>query len=389
MADEKGGVAFTNRRMSVGEAYNERRASRVAATQRNVSISRSFADARRPSAAIVNDAANATETEQKMTVWQGLKTYPKAIGWSVCFSSAIIMEGYDLTVLGSFWPSQVFQDFYGTTTNPTTGLPIVSASWQAAIGNAMMIGQICGLFIAGILADKFGFKKVMAGSLVLVTGIVFILFFSTGVVMLLIGELLMGLPLGVFQTLTVTYASEVCPVVLRCYLTTYVNLCWVIGQFIASGVVKAVSSTLTGESMFRIPWALQWVFPIPILIGVILAPESPWWLVRKGRHDEAKAAIERLASKSELVKPDEQIAMMVHTNELEKEINAGTTYFDCFKGVDRRRTEVACGVWMCQNLCGSGLMGKYMQLNSILCEHRLTSNRCRLLLLLCRRSCNG
>lgn len=359
MADEKGEAFHTGRRMSVGQAYNERRASRVAPIQRTMSVARSFSDARRPSATIINDAANATETEQTMTVLQGIKTYPAAIGWSVCFSSAIIMEGYDLTVLGSFWPSQVFQDYYGTTTNPTTGLPIVSPAWQAGIGNAMLIGQICGLFIAGIIADRFGFKKVMAGSLILVTGIVFILFFSNGVVMLLIGEILMGLPLGVFQTLTVTYASEVCPVVLRCYLTTYVNLCWVIGQFIASGVVKAVSSTLTGESMFRIPWALQWVFPIPILIGVILAPESPWWLVRKGRIEEARASIVRLASKGELVKPDEQIAMMVHTNELEKEINSGTTYLDCFKGVDLRRTEIACGVWMCQNLCGSGLMGEY------------------------------
>lgn len=359
MASEKETAITGGRRLSVGESYNERRMSRVSEVQRQHSVTRAFSDARRPSAAIINDAAAATETEQKMTVWQGIKTYPKAIGWSVCFSSAIIMEGYDLTVLGSFWPSDIFQDFFGNIENPTTGRPIVSASWQAAIGNAMLIGQICGLFLAGIVADKFGFKKVMAGSLTLVTGLIFILFFSNSVAMLLAGELLMGLPLGVFQTLTVTYASEVCPVVLRCYLTTYVNLCWVIGQFIASGVVKATSETLTNELTFRIPWALQWAFPVPILIGVILAPESPWWLVRKERYEDAKKSIMRLASKSEIVNPDEQIAMMVHTNELEKEINAGTSYLDCFKGVDLRRTEVACGVWMCQNLCGSGLMGKY------------------------------
>jgi len=362
MASEKYVDTHAERRGSVGESYNERRMSRVPDVQRTGSVSRHFSDAKRPSAVIVHDAANATEAEQKMTVWQGLKTYPKAIGWSVCFSSAIIMEGYDLTVLGSFWPSQVFQDYYGNRTDPSTGLPIVDASWQAGIGNAMLCGQICGLFIAGIVADKFGFKKVMAVSLMMVTAFIFILFFSNGVVMLLIGEFLMGFPMGVFQTLTVTYASEVCPVVLRCYLTTYVNLCWVIGQFIASGVIKAVTATLTDQYMFRIPWALQWCFPIPILIGVILAPESPWWLVRKGRLDDAKKAIIRLASKNELVNPDEQIAMMVHTDELEKEINTGTSYLDCFKGVDLRRTEIACGVWMCQNLSGSGLMGEYTPL---------------------------
>lgn len=184
-----------------GQAYNERRMSRVSAIQRRESVTRAFSDARRPSQTIINDAANATETEQKMTVWQGLKTYPKAIGWSVVFSSAIIMEGYDLTALGSFWAAPEFQSYFGNITNPETGLPLVSASWQTGIGNAMAIGQICGLFLAGIVADKFGFKKVMAGSLVLVMAFVFILFFANSLGMLLAGELLMGLPLGVFQTL--------------------------------------------------------------------------------------------------------------------------------------------------------------------------------------------
>ena len=49
--------------------------------------------------------------------------------------------------------------------------------------------------------------------------------------------------------------------------------------------------------------------------------------------------------------------MMVHTNELEKEIEAGTSYLDCFKGVDLRRTEIVCFTWAAQNLCGAGLMG--------------------------------
>jgi SP family general alpha glucoside:H+ symporter-like MFS transporter len=49
--------------------------------------------------------------------------------------------------------------------------------------------------------------------------------------------------------------------------------------------------------------------------------------------------------------------MMVYTNELEREIQEGTTYWDCFKTADLRRTEIACLVWAAQNLCGAGLMG--------------------------------
>jgi SP family general alpha glucoside:H+ symporter-like MFS transporter len=94
------------------------------------------------------------------------------------------------------------------------------------------------------------------------------------------------------------------------------------------------------------------------MVGVFLAPESPWWLVRQGREKDAVAALKRLTSKADTdFNPDETVAMMIHTNELEKEIEEGTTYLDCFKGVDLRRTEVVCFTWAAQNLCGAGIMG--------------------------------
>lgn len=44
--------------------------------------------------------------------------------------------------------------------------------------------------------------------------------------------------------------------------------------------------------------------------------------------------------------------MMVHTNNLEKELESGTSYWDCFKGVDLRRTEISCIAWGSQTLSG-------------------------------------
>jgi SP family general alpha glucoside:H+ symporter-like MFS transporter len=46
------------------------------------------------------------------------------------------------------------------------------------------------------------------------------------------------------------------------------------------------------------------------------------------------------------------ISNMKLTNEHEKALSAGTTYVDCFKGIDLRRTEVATLTWACQNMCG-------------------------------------
>jgi SP family general alpha glucoside:H+ symporter-like MFS transporter len=104
---------------------------------------------------------------------------------------------------------------------------------------------------------------------------IFVQFFAQNIQTLLIGQIFCGICWGTFQTQTTTYAAEVTPIVLRVYLTSYVNLCWIMGQFISAGVVRALVSQKTQWS-FRIPFAIQWVWPVPIIIGVVCAPESPW-----------------------------------------------------------------------------------------------------------------
>jgi SP family general alpha glucoside:H+ symporter-like MFS transporter len=45
-------------------------------------------------------AKAATDNERSMTLFQAIKLYPKAVGWSMLLSTCIVMEGYDLVVLG-------------------------------------------------------------------------------------------------------------------------------------------------------------------------------------------------------------------------------------------------------------------------------------------------
>ena len=113
----------------------------------------------------------------------------------------------------------------------------------------------------------------------------------------------------------------------------------------------------TTEWAYKIPFAIQWIWPVPIFIGILLAPESPWWLTRKGRFEDAERAINKLVTG---VSPDfakKEVAMMHHTNQLELQAQVGASYWDCFKGVNLRRTEIACIVWLIQTISGSPLMG--------------------------------
>lgn len=309
-------------------------------------------------AQLTEDATKATKSEQNMTLKEGIRLYPKAVAWSVLLSAAIIMEGFDIVLIANLMAVPAFQKRFGNPMNDGSGRYELSAAWQSGLTNGAYVGEILGLMINGWVADRYGYKKTMIGALTLVSGLIFILFFAQSIQMLLVGLILMGIPWGVFQTLTCTYAAEVTPVPLRPILTTYVNLCWVIGQFLASAVLKGVSSR-QDQWAYRIPYALQWMWPLPLIIGITFAPESPWWLVRKERYEDAKKMLLRLASpqKNPSFNADETIAMYKHTDELEKAASAGTTYWDCFKGTDYRRTEIAAMTWFVQAFCGASFMG--------------------------------
>lgn len=94
-----------------------------------------------------------------------------------------------------------------------------------------------GLWINGWASERFGYRWTILTGLVWLTAFVTLFFTAQNVETLLAAEILCGIPWGMFQTITITYASEVCPVALRGYLTTYINFCWGLGQFLGIAVI--------------------------------------------------------------------------------------------------------------------------------------------------------
>ena len=191
----------------------------------------------------------------------------------------------------------------------------------------------------------------MIVALFFMNAFIFITFFAPSIQVLLVGQILCGLAWGVFATIGPAYASEVCPLALRGYLTTYVNLCWAIGQFIAAGVLDGLIDNKTKWG-YRIPFAVQWAWPVPLMVVCFFAPESPWYLVRTDRLEEAKRTLHRLSNKSS-DETDGTLAQMIHTVKIENSIESGSSWFDCFTGPDLRRTEIVCCAFAGQVLSGS------------------------------------
>lgn len=81
-------------------------------------------------------------------------------------------------------------------------------------------------------------------------------------------------------------------------------------------------------------------------------PESPWWLIRKGRKAEALRSIERLGSKEKEVS-QQKLAMMERTVEIEEKLGGNPSLLDLFKGTDLRRTIITCLIYASQNFAGN------------------------------------
>ncbi|CAG9979764.1 unnamed protein product [Clonostachys byssicola] len=262
----------------------------------------------------------AAEREKDMGVWQAIRAYPKAVCFSMILSMSLIMESYDLTLTRNFF-----------------GLP----QFRKRFGHPLDNGD-------------YHYKKTIVGCMLFLTCFIFLFFFATRIEMLFAASILCGLPWGAFQTLTTTYAADVTPLALRPILTTFVNMCWTIGYLISGGVLRGLLGR-KDDWAWRIPYAIQWAFLPPLITAVLFTPESPIWLVRKCRLDDARKSLRRLTSASTW--PEEEIerkvALIEYENRMEKKLTEGVSYLDCFKGTNLKRTEITCCAWLAQIACGA------------------------------------
>ncbi|CZT10456.1 related to alpha-glucoside transport protein [Rhynchosporium graminicola] len=280
-----------------------------------------------PNMELIEAAGAASDQEASLPRRELFSRYAPAVIFSMLLSLALVMEGY-----------------------------FISTAWQGGIGAANNCGSIIGLLLNGYLQSRFGSRKVYMGTMLLMGCTIFILFFAVNIEMILIGNLICGIPWGVFQTLTTAYAAEICPPAMRGYLTAWVSMCWGFGSFLATGVLRG-SLALKGDAGWRVPYGIQWFWIPPLFLVGYFAPESPWYLIRRGRQAEAEKSLNRLARKGFYTERTmaETLALMNHTNEMEKIEAKKGSFAECFTGTNRRRTGIVMMAWVIQLLNGQSI----------------------------------
>ncbi|KAJ7626928.1 maltose porter [Roridomyces roridus] len=298
----------------------------------------------------MGDAMEAEHAEYSMTVMEAVRAHPTACFWAFVMSFTIIMESYDVFLIGNFVALPAFTSRFGVWNEASQKFVIVT-KWQSALQVSGQLGALIGVFMAGPITTRVGYRWATLFGLTLMNATIFVSFFADSLPVFFVGQLLEGLPWGIFIANAPAYCSEIVPLRLRAPATQILQMFWAVGSIIV-GAVTFVYNGRDDKQAYKIPIALQWMFPLPLMVLMFLAPESPWWLVRKGRHEEATRSVARLGNKSQQLHAGETVAMMRRVVELEK--NAEQPKFrELFQGTDLRRTLIVCGIYAAQNLAGN------------------------------------
>lgn len=285
------------------------------------------------------------------------KSWPAiCMGAFVAFGG--VLFGYDTGTISGILAMKYFDTTFSTGYRNAEGDLAISPSQQSAIVSILSAGTFFGALASPFMADYIGRRlALILSSLVFTLGVIL----QTAAVALplfLAGRFFAGLGVGLISALIPLYQSETAPKWIRGAIVGAYQFAITIGLLLAAIVDNATALRMDTGS-YRIPIAVQFAWAIILVGGMCVLPESPRYLVKRGKDEAAAKAFGRLRRL-----PADHPAIQQELGEVranhEFEMSLGkASYIDCFRGHMLKRQLTGMGLQALQQLTGINFIFYY------------------------------
>ena len=159
------------------------------------------------------------------------------------------MESYDVFLMGNFQGLTAFTERFGVY-DAVKDEWNLTTQWQSALQMSGQLGALIGVFLAGPLTTTLGYRWATIIGLISLNGFIFISFFANSLPVFFVGQLLEGLPWGIFIANSPAYCSEIVPIQLRAACTQMIQMFWAIGSIVV-GAVTFVYNPLDTKTAYK------------------------------------------------------------------------------------------------------------------------------------------
>ncbi|KAJ7064734.1 monosaccharide importer [Mycena amicta] len=262
-----------------------------------------------------------------------------SLAWAIVMSAFAafggILYGYDTGTIGGCIVMADWLETFGTfdstgVLGTSTNHYFLKTGNKSLVVSILSAGTFFGALFAYPMGDIVGRKWGIVSSCC-VFGLGIGLQLDTKWATFIVGRFIAGLGVGLVSCLVPMYQSECAPKSLRGLIVGMYQLAITIGALISAIVLNATKN-FDSHSSWRIPIGIQFVWAFVLGSGMICLPESPRYLLYKGRVDLAKKALSRLTNT-----PPDSPAVEAEAREIQlaldaEQAHANASYLDCFRG---------------------------------------------------------
>ena len=179
-------------------------------------------------------------------------------------------------------------------------MPLITAQFHlqpdlvGLIGASLVFGAVFGAGFGGPMADHLGRKKLMLADMIIIAAGAATSALADGFPMLLIGQLFVGVGVGIDFPASSSYVSEVLPKRSRARMMVATIACQSVGMLLAAVIALLLLKNVHSAQTWRLFLATEGVIAVLFFLLRLSEPDSPHWLITRGRLAEAAQAFLRI-----------------------------------------------------------------------------------------------